>query len=219
MTDLQPLVAQLGVHDLWLFVAAGLLLNVTPGPDLVLTTLRASAHGFRAGLMTVLGISSGCVVHVLIGALGLTALLAATPEAITLVRWIGAGYLVYVGARLLFSSAADLTPNSSGEDAMPAGRMFLQGFLTNVLNPKVALFFLAFVPQFIDAGTRHSSLAFLLLGAVFIFNGTVVTAAVAWLAARAGQHLRGGPGTVWLNRLLGALFAGIGVRLALTDFT
>ena len=209
--------AILGIHDLGLFIVAGLLLNVTPGPDLLITTLRASTAGFRAGAITALGIGAGSLVHVALGALGLSALLAASAGTFAIVKWAGAFYLVYLGMGMLFNAGAPEAPIETVPPMISTGRLFIQGVLTNLLNPKVVLFFLAFVPQFIDARSPSFSSAFAVLGALFVINGTLVTLGFAWLAARAGRQFSRGRQGAWLNRLLGLTFIGLGMRLALME--
>jgi threonine/homoserine/homoserine lactone efflux protein len=206
-----------GVHDLPLFIAAGLLLNITPGADLALIGARSAGHGFRSGAAAALGVGAGCFVHVAAAALGLSALIASSATAFTVLRWVGAAYLVWLGIGLLRSSggaAAASTPSP----ATTTWRSFVQGFLTNALNPKVALFFLAFLPQFIDANAPNKALAFVALGTVFAFNGTIVNVAFAALVARVRQAFNG-PHSVgrWVSRGVGALFVALGVRLALFE--
>ena len=206
-----------GVHDLPLFIAAGLLLNITPGADLALIGARSAAQGFRSGAAAALGVGAGCFVHVAAAALGLSALIASSAAAFTVLRWVGAAYLVWLGIGLLLGSGAA----PSAVAAAPAAtwrRSFAQGFLTNALNPKVALFFLAFLPQFIDAAGPDKALAFVALGAVFAVNGTVVN--VVFAAMIVG--LRGALGSQpalgrWLARSVGAVFIALGVRLAWFD--
>jgi threonine/homoserine/homoserine lactone efflux protein len=207
----------LGIHDFALFVVAGLLLNITPGPDLLYVVSRGAAQGVRAGAAAALGIGAGCFVHIAAAALGISALLAASATAFTIVKFIGAAYLTYVGLSLLWSlRSRRLRP----ETAVPTmarvslRAIFKQGFLTNALNPKVALFFLAFVPQFIDPRTGHTALAFLLLGLVFNFTGTLWNLIAAWFAARAAKGLKSTRLSAWLNGCVGALFVLLGVRLA-----
>jgi threonine/homoserine/homoserine lactone efflux protein len=205
-----------GIHDLWLFVLSGLLLNMTPGVDTLYIVGRGTAQGFRAGAVAALGIGAGCIVHTLAAALGLSAILATSATAFMLIKWMGAAYLVDLGVTLLVTrshkSAAQAPPPAS------LSKIFAQGFLTNVLNPKVALFFLAFLPQFIAADAPHKALAFVLLGAIFNFNGTLWNLLVAWSASGLGRRLAAGGGAVtWLNRVLGGLFVTLGVRLALAE--
>jgi threonine/homoserine/homoserine lactone efflux protein len=206
-----------GVHDLWLFVLSGLLLNITPGPDTLYILGRGSTQGWRAGAVAAFGIGTGALVHVCATALGLSAILAASATAFTAVKIIGAAYLVYVGISLLRSKAAPrFAAVACGTRPAALRGIYLQGLLTNVLNPKVALFFLAFLPQFVSADAPSKPLAFLFLGIVFDFNGTIWNLFVAWSAARISIRLAAGNRfTDWFNRCVGAVFVFVGVRLAL----
>jgi threonine/homoserine/homoserine lactone efflux protein len=206
-----------GVHDLSLFIAAGLLLNITPGADLALIGARSASQGFRSGGAAALGVGAGCFVHVAAAALGVSALIASSAAAFTVLRWIGAAYLVWLGIGLLRGSGTSTTMAPAGP-AMTWRRSFAQGFLTNALNPKVALFFLAFLPQFIDATAPHKALAFVALGALFAVNCTLVNVAFAALIARLRGALGSQPSVGrWLGRGVGALFIALGVRLAWFD--
>jgi threonine/homoserine/homoserine lactone efflux protein len=206
----------LGIHDFTLFVTAGLLLNITPGPDLLYVIGRSTTQGVRAGAAAALGIGAGCFVHIGAAALGLSAILAASATAFAIVKIIGAIYLIYVGMSLLWplKTRSQREAKSSACAEASLRNIFTQGFLTNALNPKVALFFLAFVPQFIDADAPNKPLAFLLLGLVFNFNGTVWNLIVAWFTARTTRRLKDSSFAAWLNALVGAMFIYVGVRLA-----
>jgi threonine/homoserine/homoserine lactone efflux protein len=206
-----------GTHDLWLFVLSGLLLNITPGPDTLYIVGRSSTQGWRAGAVAALGIGAGTLVHICAAALGLSAILAASATAFTAVKLVGAAYLLYVGISLLRSAgkAQSSTGTVLSKSASTRG-IFLQGFFTNVLNPKVALFFLAFLPQFVGADASSKPLAFLFLGVVFDFNGTLWNLMVAWSTARVSTKLA--PSAAfkrWFNRCVGTVFVFIGIRLAL----
>jgi threonine/homoserine/homoserine lactone efflux protein len=206
-----------GIHDLWLFVIAGLLLNVTPGPDTLYIVGRSSMQGWRAGAVAALGIGAGTLVHILAASLGLSAILAASATAFCVVKMIGAAYLVYVGISLIRASRS--RPAPSGEEYVTASlrNVFLQGFLTNVLNPKVALFFLAFLPQFVAADAASKPLALLFLGAIFDLNGTSWNLLVAWSTAHLSVRLAGaGAFKKWFDRSVGSLFVFVGVKLALS---
>jgi threonine/homoserine/homoserine lactone efflux protein len=206
-----------GTHDLWLFVLSGLLLNVTPGPDTLYIVGRSSTQGWRAGAVAALGIGTGALVHICAAALGLSALLAASATAFTAVKIIGAVYLVYVGISLIRSQGSPQSPTSgSGNRSASLRAIFFQGFLTNVLNPKVALFFLAFLPQFVASDAASKPLAFLFLGAIFDVNGTLWNLLVAWSTARLSMRLgASGLFKLWFNRSVGSVFVFIGLRLAL----
>jgi threonine/homoserine/homoserine lactone efflux protein len=213
-------------HQLLLFIAAGLLLNLTPGPDVLYIVTHALRRGARAGVVAAFGITAGCFVHIFAAAVGVSALLAASATAFTLLKWVGAAYLVYVGVKMLLSRApAAFAPGISGSNDAPSEvskadlkSIFVQGFGTNALNPKVALFFLAFVPQFIAPGVENKALAFLLLGLLFNFNGLWVNIGwallAAWAVRRVGAVQRG---MHWLERAAGALFIAFGLKLAFSD--
>ena len=192
------------IQQLPLFVAAGLLLNITPGVDMALVLRSSAAQGFRAGAAAALGVS---------------ALLASAPAAFLALQWLGAAYLVWLGIGLLRSRLAGGPAAKAANPAHQLRRQFAQGFLTNALNPKVALFFLAFVPQFIRAEPTHPAWAFVLLGSVFVVNGTLVSLALAAAAAALRQRLAGQARwqrlAPWLNRGVGALFIALGLKLAL----
>src|SRR5438093_822576 len=154
----------IGVHDLPLFVIAGLILNVTPGPDMAYIAARSAAGGFRDGAAAVFGITAGCCVHTLAAAAGLSAVLATSATAFEIVKWCGAIYLLYAGIRLLRAGSREsAAPTAVPSKARP-GTIFREALLINVFNPKVALFFLAFVPQFIERDAPAKALAFVLLG-------------------------------------------------------
>jgi threonine/homoserine/homoserine lactone efflux protein len=207
----------LGIHDLWLFIVSGLVFTITPGPDIAYIAMRSLQVGWRGGAAATVGISSGCLVHVIACALGLSALLAASSAAFAIVKWVGAAYLCYVGITMLLSrpSAASAEP---AKDAGPLSlaKVYWQGVLTNVLNPKVALFFLAFLPQFVVVDAPDKGLALLLLGLIFVFNATLVCLCVAAFAARTARGVRqSGRAELWINRGLGGLFVYLGTRIAL----
>jgi threonine/homoserine/homoserine lactone efflux protein len=208
----------LGIHGLWLFIVSGLLLNVTPGPDTAYIVGRSVQLGWRGGAAAALGVCTGCLVHVFAAAIGLSALLAASSAAFTLVKWAGAAYLCFMGVRMLLSrqSAPADGIEAAASGAISLRQVFWQGALTNALNPKVALFFLAFLPQFVAADSPHQGLAFALLGLIFIFNGTLWCLGVAAFAARAASRVRqSGRAFALLHRALGGLFVYLGIRVAL----
>ncbi|KMK90661.1 LysE family translocator [Aeromonas dhakensis] len=207
----------LGIHDLALFILSGLLLNMMPGPDSLLIMLRSGSQGWRAGSMAALGIGTGTMVHVLAAALGLSALLSASAELFVVIKLIGAVYLVYLGVSM-FRLGGGSPAVAEGAVALPVlsyGRIFRQGLLTNVLNPKVALFFLAFVPQFIAPDAPQKALAFIVLGCIFNFNGMIWCHLLAFSTAYASRKVRlPARLSTWLNRVMGGLFVGLGIKLA-----
>ncbi len=208
--------------QLLMFIAAGWLLNLTPGPDVLYIVSSALKSGVRAGIVAALGIVSGCFVHVFAAALGVGALLATSATAFTVLKWAGAAYLMWMGVKLLLArgSGASIVPAGVSADgvALNLGRIYRQGFLTNVLNPKVALFFLAVVPQFIAPGTQDKVTAFLLLGLIFNLNSLPINFGYAWLAGWASRRV----GTIqramhWMDRAAGVMFIGFGLRLAMSE--
>ncbi len=206
---------------LLMFIAAGWLLNLTPGPDVLYIVSSALRSGVRAGIVAALGIVSGCFVHVFAAALGVGALLATSATAFTVLKWVGAAYLMWMGIKLLLAKGgSSIVPADvkGGTVAVDLWRVYRQGFLTNVLNPKVALFFLAFVPQFIAPGTEDKVTAFLLLGLLFNVNSLPINFGYAWLAGwasrRVGAVQRAMQG---MDRAAGLMFIGFGLKLALSD--
>jgi len=206
-------------NQLLLFILAGWLLNLTPGPDVLYIVTHSLRSGVRAGVLAGLGVAAGCTVHVVVAAVGLGALLAASATAFTLLKFAGAAYLVWLGLRILLARPAVPAPDVGAAPALPPrpAAVFRGGFLTNVLNPKVALFFLAFVPQFIPGQAPDKVLAFLLLGLLFTLNSIPVNGgwalAAAWLARR-GAIRRS---MHWLDRAAAVMFIGFGLSLALAD--
>ena len=213
------------LDQLLFFIAAGLLLNLTPGPDVLYIVSNGLRGGARAGVVAALGITAGCFVHIFAAAVGVSALMAASATAFTVLKWLGAAYLVYAGLRLLSSKPNSAIKLEAGNanSTWATGQygykfIFLRGFWTNTLNPKVALFFLAFLPQFIEPSMDNKPLAFLLLGLLFNFNGFWVNIgwalAAAWIARRVDAVQRG---MHWLDRVAGTMFITFGLKLALTD--
>lgn len=208
-----------GIHDLGVFIVSGLLLNVMPGPDSLLIMTRSASQGARAGCVAAWGIGAGTFVHVFAAALGLSALLQTSAMAFSVVKIIGAAYILFLAWGLLRSQAGPAAALVKAAP-LPLRQVFAQGFLTNLLNPKVALFFLAFVPQFIDAATPNKALAFIVLGAIFNVNGMLWCNALACLTARASARIKLAPGLVRaLKRVTGCVFIWLGVKLALSKNT
>ena len=217
-----------GIHDLTLFIISGLLLNIMPGPDSLLIMTRSATQGWRAGSAAALGIGAGTMIHIFAAALGLSALLATSATAFTAVKWVGAAYIVYVGIGMLRARLRSDADDAAAAQAVAAQavtaqplayrKIFFQGFLTNVLNPKVALFFLAFVPQFIHTDSTSKPLAFIVLGCIFNFNGMLWCNGLAVFTAFASARLKVKPlVALWLNRVTGGLFLALGLRLALAE--
>jgi threonine/homoserine/homoserine lactone efflux protein len=208
-------------QHLLFFVAAGWLLNLTPGPDVLYIVSNSLRSGARAGVIAGLGITAGCFVHILAAAVGISALVAASATAFTILKFAGAAYLLWVGIRILISRTPhrgpDLRSVAAGMKPQSLRAIFAGGFLTNVLNPKVAIFFLAFVPQFIAPEEGNKALAFVLLGSLFNLNSIPVNSgwalAAAWMARRDSVQ----KGMRWLDRAAACMFIGFGLKLALSE--
>ena len=205
-----------GPAEAAVFATAVFVLNATPGVDFLLTVSRTLQGGARAGVAAALGISAGCLVHALAAAFGLAALLAVHREAFVLIQWAGAAYLVWLGLGMLrqaWRSGADLAVDGAPAAKRSFGVDFRTGVLTNVLNPKVALFFLAFLPQFVPATSPSQTQSFLLLGAWFIVQSTLFLLALVLLAAQLQRLGANGPLRRVLSGLGGLLFIGLAVRI------
>ena len=195
------------------FFIATLALNLAPGPDMTYVIARSLGQGRRAGLVSALGISAGCVVHIIAASAGVAVVLRAWPGAYAVIRLAGAAYLLYLGITMWRGagrgeSLRAITPATDGE-------IFRQGAITNILNPKVAMFFLAFLPQFIDPARGPAGLQTLALGLLFNLSGTLVNAAVAWLAGSARTLLESRSRRAWFQRASAAILTALGLRLAL----
>lgn len=207
-----------GIHDLWLFIISGLLLNLMPGPDTLFIMTKSASQGWKAGVAASLGICSGVYVHIFAAAFGLSALLATSATAFTVVKLGGAAYLIYLGWMTLRQKTQANSDHPLLEQPRQSlSTIYRQGFLTNALNPKVALFFLAFVPQFIAADSDNTVLAFIVLGTIFDFSSLIWCVSVALFTAFASERLQvGEKAKACLNKLVGALFIGLGIRLAVS---
>jgi threonine/homoserine/homoserine lactone efflux protein len=200
-------------HSLATFIVAGLLLNLAPGPDVLYIVGRSLSQGRMAGVVSSFGIATGCLCHVTAAAVGLSALVLALPMAYDVVRYAGAAYLLWLGIRTIVARGRGFASTSLAPASL--GTIFRQGVLTNVLNPKVALFFLAFLPQFTNAARGALAPQILLLGFIFIFNGTIVCIGYALAASQIGAWLASRFRiSAWLNRATGGIFLALGLRLA-----
>lgn len=203
----------LGTQDLPLFVVTAFVLYATPGVDMLFTLSRTLQHGWRTGMAAALGITAGCVVHTLAAALGLATLLATSALAFAAIKWLGAAYLLWLAWGMLSASVHDSPPTFEVSARVTATQVCAQGFLTNVLNPKVALFFLALLPQFISATAPDKTVSFLFLGAVFVAGGALFLSVLVALAHRMRALGASRMARRVLNAVGGALFAAVAVRL------
>ncbi len=194
------------------FLVAALALNIAPGPDMLYVIGRSVGQGRKAGIVSSLGVFVGCWVHILAAAFGIAALLRSSPAAFNAVRYAGAAYLIYLGIKML-AQKTDLTSQQLKTESL--GAIFRQGAITNMLNPKVAIFFLAFLPQFIDASRGSVALQIVVLGLIFNIGGTLVNLAVAYAGGTLGELLRRNQSIArWQRRFTGLIFVGLGLRLA-----
>ncbi len=202
------------VESYLLFVSASIVLCVVPGPDMVYLLSRCVAQGRRAGLMAALGINLGAYVHLIAAVLGLSAILLTSSLAFTLVKWAGAAYLIYLGAQALLSRSKPLSLDPRGLKRHSDRAIFWQGFLSDVLNPKVAMFFLALLPQFIDAQGPDPMFQLLLLGITVNVIGLVINLLLVFLSAWITEALRRNDTVAgWLHKAMGAVFVYLGIRL------
>jgi threonine/homoserine/homoserine lactone efflux protein len=198
------------------YLLACLILVVTPGPDMAFVLGQTLSGGARRGWAATAGVYAGVGVHILLAALGVAALVAANPALFNALRIAGATYLLWLGAQAI--RAALRAPTPDGAAAAPAislGAAFRQGFVTNLLNPKVGLFFLAFVPLFVDPGRSPAWLQMLILGPLLPAIALPFYALLIPAAARIAVRLRGGRAGRWLDGAAGTLFVGLGVRMLL----
>ncbi len=205
----------LDVNSLLLFMTATIILNITPGPDMLYVIARSVGQGRAAGIASSLGIAAGCFVHILAVTFGLASLMMAVPAAYEIIKYAGAAYLIYLGIRILITRQTKNAETPIEEASLR--KIFLQGVITNVLNPKVALFFLAFLPQFVN---REANVAaqIIFLGVLFNTSGTLVNVIVALAASYTGVQFKTRIGNSSVFRwLTGGVFIGLGVRLALLE--
>ncbi len=199
--------------SLIVFLTATLALNLTPGPDMLYVIARSVGQGQKAGVVSALGVGAGCLAHMFAAAFGLSALLMSSAVAYDVVKYAGAAYLVYLGARALLSESE--TQEQSELEPARLSSIFYQGVVTNVLNPKVALFFLAFLPQFAKAWNGSIAWQIIFLGFLFNVSGTLVNVIVALLGGRIGEAFKRRPAFARAQqRLTGGVFIALGLRLA-----
>ncbi|MFC5447913.1 LysE family translocator [Paenibacillus aestuarii] len=201
----------LGIDHYFVFLISGLVLNITPGSDTLYILGRSLAQGKGAGMMSVFGIISGAVVHTVLAAFGLSLILMKSVVAFQLIKWLGAAYLFYMGIKALRAKSAAAGVKEMGRTANR--KIYMQGFLTNLLNPKVALFYLAFLPQFVSVDNTYGALPFLILGLTFITTGTLWCTLVVIGTDLASRRLRSGAMAKYLNKITGVIFIALGIKL------
>ena len=206
-----PLIAP---EQLLAFLGAAVLITLSPGPDNLLVLSLGIARGRQAGVAFGLGCGLGCLSHTLLAALGVSALIATSPTAFTVLRLVGGGYLVYLGVQALRSSGKLATPDGTPAQESEL-RLFARGLFANAINPKVVLFFLAFLPQFVDPARSDAAWQIVQLGLVFTLQAALIFALLGLFSGHVGAWLkRHGRAGLWLDRIAGTVFVGLGVKLA-----
>lgn len=199
----------------WLvFLSAALVINISPGPDLIYILSRTIAQGRRVGIASSLGVCSGSLVHVAAAALGLSAILATSALAFSIVKYIGAAYLIYLGGKALCNAGANIHLAERRTPCVTPWQAFKQGVLVDILNPKVAIFFMAFLPQFVRPGISNATAQILLLGMIVILMGVAVETLFVLATGLTTEFLRQNRRvSVFLDRALGSIFVALGIRL------
>lgn len=207
-----------GIINFGAFLIAGIILNLTPGVDTMYILGRSISQGKKAGVLSALGIASGALVHCVFAALGLSIILAKSALAFEIVKYAGAAYLIFLGIKMLISKSDGKFELKNENEQTNHRKIYISGVFTNILNPKVALFFLAFLPQFIDPNYTQSSLPFLILGLTFVFTGTIWCLTLALFASKLSNKIRGNYKIKkWLDKITGGIFIALGIKLALSE--
>ncbi len=205
-----------GIVNYGTFLISGILLNLTPGTDTMYILGRSISQGKKAGIVSVLGISTGIVFHIILATLGLSVILAKSDLAFKIVKYIGAMYLVFLGIQNIVKKKDGTFELKNHKEEFNYKKIYISGILTNLLNPKVGLFFLAFLPQFIDPNYAESFLPFLILGATFLTTSTTWCMILSIFASKISDGFRKNYKIKkWLDTATGALFIGLGIKLAL----
>jgi len=203
----------LTIETITTFFAASVLLGIAPGPDNIFVLTQSAVHGRKAGLSITLGLCSGLIVHTTAVALGVAVIIHTSVLAFSILKYVGAAYLLYLAWGAFRASAAKL-PEDGGTE-LSCKRLYLRGIIMNITNPKVTIFFLAFLPQFTDPVRGPVSIQIMLLGGLFIVSGILVFGSIALLAGTLGRWLASSDqAQIILNRLAGAVFLGLALMLA-----
>ncbi|WP_158973512.1 LysE family translocator [Cellulophaga sp. L1A9] len=203
-----------GIENYLGFLLAGIIMNLTPGADSIYIITRSIAQGKKAGIYSVLGIGSGAVIHIILAAFGLSVLLAKSIILFTIVKWTGAAYLIYLGIRMLMDKSNLFDREKAEFKKVDLWKIYREGFLTNVLNPKIAIFFLSLLPQFIKPEHVNSAIPFLILGGTFLLTGTIWCLFLAYSASFMTDTLRKNDkiGKI-MKKVSGYVFIGLGIQL------
>jgi RhtB (resistance to homoserine/threonine) family protein len=207
-----------GIIHFETFLITGILLNLTPGNDTFFILARSIGEGRKAGIISALGIGSGCIVHTILAALGLSFIIAKSILLFNIIKYAGAAYLLYMGYKMLNNRGRLSASAISQSNTVDYFKVYRDGIVTNVLNPKVALFFIAFLPQFIDPTTPNTILPFLALGATFITTGTIWCLLLASFASAIFSKLKSNEKIAfYINKVCGFALIGLGIKVAFTD--
>ncbi|WP_268847224.1 LysE family translocator [Flavobacterium aestivum] len=200
------------------FILTGILLNITPGNDTIFILSRSMAQGKKAGFMSVLGIATGSLIHTILAAFGLSIIIAKSILVFSIIKYAGAAYLLYIGYQMLTDKKSLNTDTSFSEKSINLKKIYRDGVITNVLNPKVALFFISFLPQFIDSSVSSTVLPFIKLGVTFTVTGTIWCLILANFASFIFSKLKHNKTlSNYINKTCGAVLIGLGIKVALSN--
>jgi len=204
----------LALPQLAAFLAAAILVTLAPGPDNLMVLSIGMARGRRPGVVFGLGCALGCINHTLLAALGVSALIAASPLAFAALKIAGGLYLIWLGVQAIRNARPSATPQPGAAATERPAKLFFKGLIANAINPKVILFFLAFLPQFVDAARGHVAWQIVQLGALFTLETVVIFGTIGWFAGSVGERLARRPAIgAWLDRVAGGIFVALGLRL------
>ena len=205
-----------GIENFYFFLTVSILINLSPGPDMIYTAARSLSQGTKAGVFSALGIFTGCLFHIAAATFGLSKIIEESVLLFSIIKYAGAAYLIYLGIRSLINKKKNGTQITS-LPSMTNRKIFFQGMLTNILNPKVAIFFLSFLPQFIDPHSSHVKEEIAFLGLWFDLQGTLVLVLVATVTGFFSQVLQKNAAFWgWQNKITGLILLGLGVKMLLT---
>lgn len=206
-----------GIENYYAFILTGIILNITPGADTVYILTRSISQGQKVGVFSVLGIASGAFIHILLAVFGLSAILAKSIFLFTVVKWVGALYLLYIGMQMISNKSSLILNSNTVIKRDSLLKVYRQGLFTNLLNPKVALFFLSLLPQFIESSYINNPIPYLILGITFITTGTIWCLFLVLMASKISATLRAKAGiSKWMQKISGTVFMGLGLQLLFT---
>ena len=205
-----------GIINFETYVLSAILLNITPGNDTIFVLSRSIGQGKAAGVMSVLGIATGILIHTTLAALGLSIIVTKSDLIFNIIRYAGAAYLLYIGYKMLRDKSSFTADNSTQRKSISLAKVYVDGVITNVLNPKVALFFLAFLPQFINPASSNTFLSFLTLGVTFTITGSIwCLILVSFASAISSRLKRNDKLSATINKACGLVLIGLGIKVAL----